>query len=108
MPFEKGKTPKGAILFKKGVSGNPKGAPHKIPNLDVAIANILGEIKDDKTALEVILIALRLKATKGDIRAAELLLDRAYGKSKQQLEISAAVISILENDPLDANHNSPT
>jgi hypothetical protein len=27
--------------------------------------------------------ALRAKATKGDVRAAEVLLDRAYGKAKQ-------------------------
>ena len=31
-------------------------------------------------------MALRAKATKGDVRAAEVLLDRAYGKAKQSLD----------------------
>ena len=39
--------------------------------------------KDGITAGEAILKALRAKATKGDVRAAEVLLDRAYGKPKQ-------------------------
>jgi hypothetical protein len=45
-----------------------------------------GKEKDGITAAEAILKALRSKAAKGDIRAAEVLLDRAYGKAKQTLE----------------------
>ncbi len=37
-------------------------------------------------ALEVILKALRYKAVKGDVKAATLLLERAYGKPKQFIE----------------------
>jgi len=69
--------------FKKGQSGNPNGRPRKLPALDKLMADVLGEEKDGITAGEAILKALRAKATKGDVRAAEVLLDRAYGKPKQ-------------------------
>lgn len=72
--------------FKKGQSGNPNGRPRKLPALDKLMADVLGEEKDGITAGEAILKALRAKATKGDVRAAELLLDRAYGKPKQTSE----------------------
>jgi hypothetical protein len=73
--------------FKKGESGNPSGRPPKLPELHVLLANVLGkEGKDGQTAAEEILNALHAKAKKGDTRAAELLLDRAYGKPKQTNE----------------------
>ena len=99
MPFQKGNklAPK---PFVKGASGNPKGAPRKIPGLDKLLADVLGEEKDGKTAMEVILMALRAKATKGDIRAAEVLLDRSYGKAKQQVELSGSISPIMSIDPL--------
>ena len=73
--------------FKKGVSGNPKGSVKKIPALDVLLADVLGEEKDGIEAAKAILMALRSKAVKGDVRAAEVLLDRAYGKAKQNLTL---------------------
>jgi hypothetical protein len=72
--------------FKKGQSGNPNGRPRKLPELDKLLADVLGEEKDGITAGEAILKAIRAKAAKGDVRAAELLLDRAYGKPKQTSE----------------------
>jgi hypothetical protein len=72
--------------FVKGQSGNPKRKPHKIPELRELLANVLGDEKDGKTAAEAILMAIRNKAIKGDVRAAELLLDRAYGKAAQPIE----------------------
>ena len=71
--------------FKKGQSGNPNGRPRKLPELDKLLADVLGEEKDGITAAEAILKALRLKAAKGDVRAIEVLLDRAYGKAKQEI-----------------------
>jgi hypothetical protein len=71
--------------FKKGESGNPNGRPKKLPELDKLLADVLGEEKDGITAAEVILKALRAKAAKGDIRAAEVLLDRGWGKVKQPI-----------------------
>jgi len=93
MPFKKGELAKGAIPFKKGQSGNPKGQPKKIPELRVLLAEVLGEEKDGIAAAKAILMALRAKATKGDVRAAELLLDRAYGKAKESLQINAEINS---------------
>lgn len=78
--------------FKKGQSGNPNGRPKKIPELDKLLADVLGEEKDGVDAAKAILMALRLKAVKGDVRAAEVLLDRAYGKAKQTVD--ANVIQI--------------
>jgi hypothetical protein len=75
--------------FKKGESGNPNGRPKKLPELDKLLADVLGEEKDGITAAEAILKALRAKATKGDIRAAEVLLDRGYGKAKQSMDITS-------------------
>ena len=72
--------------FKKGQTGNPNGRPRKLPELDKLLADVLGEEKDGVTAGEAILKALRAKASKGDVRAAEVLLDRAYGKPKQTSE----------------------
>lgn len=72
--------------FKKGQTGNPKGRPKKLPELHVLLADVLGEEKDGISAAEAILKSIRAKAAKGDVRAAELLLDRAYGKPKQTSE----------------------
>lgn len=72
--------------FKKGQSGNPNGRPRKLPELDKLLADVLGEEKDGISAGEAILKALRAKATKGDVRAAEVLLDRAYGKARQTID----------------------
>jgi hypothetical protein len=83
----KNKPPK-HTRFKPGQSGNPKGRPKKIPAIDELLAEVLGEEKDGKTAAQVILMALRAKATKGDVRAAEVLLERAYGKVKERHELS--------------------
>jgi len=87
VPFKKGKTPEGAKPFNEHPENiNKNGRPKKLPELDTLLADILSEEKDGKTAAEVILMALRAKATKGDIRAAEVLLDRAYGKSLERLQ----------------------
>jgi hypothetical protein len=72
--------------FKKGQSGNPKGRP-KMPNIKKALAKVLSEEKDGMQAVEAVLKALRAKAVKGDVRAAQELFDRAYGKAKQIAEI---------------------
>lgn len=68
--------------LKSGNDGKG-GRPRNLPALDKLLADVLGEEKDGITAGEAILKALRAKATKGDVRAAEVLLDRAYGKAKQ-------------------------
>lgn len=86
--------------WKKGQTGNPAGRPKKIPELRELLANVLGDQKDGKTAAEAILMALRAKATKGDVRAAELLLDRAYGKTAMNIELDANVNTVIMPKPI--------
>jgi hypothetical protein len=78
-------------------SGNTKnvGRP-KLPELHKILADVLGkEGKDGMTAAEEILQALHAKAKKGDTRAAELLLDRAYGKPKQTVDNNITAVEPL-------------
>jgi ferritin-like metal-binding protein YciE len=85
MPSGRADIYKFAKPFKKGQSGNPKGRP-KLPDLKEAIAKVLANEKDGITALEEILKALYSKAKKGDVRAAQELLDRGFGKSSQYID----------------------
>lgn len=84
--------------FKKGQTGNPNGRPKKIPNLDILLADVLGEEKDGIEAAKAILMALRSKAIKGDVRAAEVLLDRGWGKVKQNIEATVKDVTIKFKD----------
>jgi hypothetical protein len=74
--------------FPKGNNANPHGRPKKLPALDLIMANVMGQEKDGITAAEAIIMKLREQAAKGDIKAAQLLLDRAYGKAKQNIDIT--------------------
>lgn len=88
---KKATNPQNLVPFKKGEDSrrNLKGAPKKLPDLHILLADVLGEEKDGITAAEAILKALRAKATKGDIRAAEVLLERGWGKAKQSIDITS-------------------
>lgn len=113
MPFKKGQIQPGAILFKKGQSGNPKGPPFKlvgqinkalltegykpVSNLEVMNAfKILINLPLDKIAAIAngpgypILYRLVAKELHGKRGAdyLEKILDRAYGKAKQQMELA--------------------
>ena len=71
---------KKAKRFQKGWKG---GGRKKLPDIDQLLETVLSEEKDGKTAAEMILLRQRKMAMDGDQRAAEYLLDRAYGKPKQ-------------------------
>lgn len=73
--------------FKPGKTGNPNGRPKKLPAIDTLMAEVLGSIDDKKSEAQAIIEALAKRAIKGDVRAAEVLLDRGYGKAKQTTEI---------------------
>lgn len=88
MPFVKGVTPKGAKPWKKGQSGNPAGR-QKLPDIKEALARALGGTEEGLTYLDTILRALRNKAEAGDVRAAEVLLDRAFGKPTQPTDVTS-------------------
>lgn len=85
--------------FKKGQSGNPAGKPRKLPEIEKLMADVLGEEKDGKTAAEAILMALRAKAAKGDIRAAEVLLNRAFGMAKQSIQTDGVIRIVAAQKP---------
>jgi hypothetical protein len=66
------------------------GRPKKLPSIDLLMAEVMGEENNDGiTAAQAIIMKLRQMATKGDIKAAQLLFDRAYGKSKQQIDVTS-------------------
>jgi hypothetical protein len=75
--------------FRKGQSGNPKGRPPKLPDLDVLLAKVLSEERNGMVHAELVLRAMLAKAAKGDVRAAELLLNRGFGKPKQAIDINS-------------------
>lgn len=72
---------------------NKKGRP-KLPDLKEIMAEILGEEKDGKTALEAIVAKLRQLAAQGNIKAAEVLLSRGYGLPRQHVEHSGELTTI--------------
>lgn len=76
--------------FKKGYDErrSKTGRPKKLPQLDVLLAEVLGDTEEGKTHAQQILEALRRKAKSGDVKAAQLLLDRGYGKAKESLDIT--------------------
>jgi len=80
--------------WKKGQSGNPNGRP-KLPDLKELLAKVLGTEDEGKSGAEAILKAMEARAKRGDVRAAELLLDRAYGKPKQDIEMAASINTVI-------------
>jgi len=72
--------------YVKGQSGNPKGRP-KLPDINEALAEALANEKNGKTMLQQILDSMIARALKGDVRAADFLISRGYGKADQRIEI---------------------
>lgn len=86
----KGKT-ENLKSWEPGQSGNPAGRPKKMPKLDDYLAEILTEEKEGMSGLMIILKALRAKAAKGDVKAAALLLDRAFGKAAMTIDVNGNI-----------------
>ena len=86
---------------------NKTGQNRKLPGLDILLAEVLGTDGTGKSEAENILIALRTKALKGDVRAAEILLDRSYGKVIQSFDHlnNGNSFSTLSTDELIARIN---
>lgn len=74
---------------------NGGGRPKKLPALDVIIADVLADEQNGMSAAEAILKVIRGKAIKGDLKAAEMLLNRAYGKPTEQIEHSGHIDSTV-------------
>jgi hypothetical protein len=76
--------------FQKG-NKLSKGRPKKLPALDKLLTNILGAEDDDKSEASAIIKAMLNKAKRGDVKAATLLLERAYGKVPDKLKIDGDI-----------------
>lgn len=73
-PFQKGHDP------RRNVSGK-----NKVPDLKDVIQEVIGE-----EGMREIIIALYIKATQGrSEKAAEIFMDRVYGKAKQSLDVTS-------------------
>lgn len=72
--------------FKPGQSGNPNGRPKKLPSLDRLLPEVLGdEIQEDSKIKQILDKLVDQAIKKGDVRAAQILLDRGYGAPKQTI-----------------------
>lgn len=83
------------------------GRKKKLPEIDILLADVLGEEENGLSDAKNILEALKAKALKGDVRAAEILLERAYGKTKQNLNIEGA-LNIPQLKPVIISKNGDT
>ena len=89
--------------LKSGGTKSPGRTP-KLPELDKLLANVLGEENSEGiTAADMLLRKLRAMAAQGNIRAIELLLDRAYGKAKQtvDMEVTQRMTIVDDIPPID-------
>lgn len=89
-PFEKGED------VRRHLAGRPK----KLPQLETILAKVLGEEKNGMEGIEAVITALRNEAITGrgasKTKAAEILLDRAYGKAVERVDMNAThVIEVI-------------
>lgn len=80
-----------------------RGRPKKLPALDKLLADVLGGEDEDTTEAHRILQALIKKAKTGDVRAAEILLERGYGKVKEQIDVSQKGTNLIQIEILKTN-----
>ena len=97
----KGGTPENLIPPVMGERRNPKGRP-KLPDIKAILEEVLGEQKDGITAAEALMKKLRQMGAAGNIKAIEMLLDRAYGKPKQTVDTNITgiqpVIRVMDKE----------
>jgi hypothetical protein len=74
---------------------NRKGRPPVLPLINDMVAKVLLQEKNGITGLEAIVNALTNKAAKGDVRAAQELMDRYYGKPKQTMDVTSGGEKII-------------
>jgi hypothetical protein len=85
--------------WKKGQSGNPKGRKKNLPAIDELLEKVLSAEVGGHTEAENILLAMIRQAKKGDVRAAELLIDRGYGKLGIRIDVMAGRLATADLFP---------
>lgn len=75
----------GNTFSSENQPANP-GRKKKIPDLDRLLADVLGSENPDQTEVHNVLEALLKQAKKGNVNAATVILNRAYGMPKQTNE----------------------
>lgn len=88
MPFKPGQSGNPEKKFSKDNQPEKNGRPKKLPELDELIAEVLTDEQNGITAAKAILMKFRQQAIGGNIKAGEILLDRAWGKAKQSIEMT--------------------
>jgi hypothetical protein len=91
--------------LKSGNTVNVTGRPPILPDIRMAMAIVLGkEPVPGKTQLDMLMDRLYELAQDGDTRAAQILLDRGYGKAMERVVIEPEskmtnVIEVKFQDP---------
>lgn len=79
--------------FKKGQTGNPNGRPKAIPHIKELIAEEVGE-----DGIRKIVKKLLELAKKGNVKAAEMIFEREWGRSKDnEGEPTEMIIRVKRN-----------
>ena len=86
----RGKT-ENLIPFQPGISGNPNGRPKKLPKIDDLLADVLGDDENSGEAKAILEALVKRAKLKGGDKAAEIILDRAFGKPKQSIESKTTI-----------------
>lgn len=83
--------------FKPGESGNPKGRPKNVVNrssvvlqwlkVEVTQKNPLTGLQEKLTVLDLVTLSLINQAMKGNVQAWKELMDSAYGKAVQPVQL---------------------
>ena len=101
-----GKNYSGLKPIKPGEIRNPNGRP-KIPKLkDVLESALGGDPEKIKATLDKIISVIADQAKRGDLKAAEMLMNRVYGGHSQHIKVedeSKALRPIIVSDQAQAD-----
>ena len=93
----------GKPFIKGDARINRAGRP-KLPDIKAILEEVLGEQQNGMTAAEALMKKLRQMGTAGNLKAIEMLLDRAYGKPKQTIDtniVSIPQFKVIGQDDAD-------
>jgi hypothetical protein len=94
-----GKNGGSIVLREKGDPVLPgAGRPKKLPDsAEKLFEEFMLDVKEgeSRTAIERMVMMLRKKAVAGDLKAMEMILDRIYGKPKQDVNVTKTERQII-------------